>query len=655
MSRSLILAVIDRCLSVSNSLDELALIGSVIRDPRLDWLSVVSLANKHLVAPALWTTLSRPSFFELVPQDVRNYLAFLHARNAARNARIRQQCLDIGLTLARAGSRAVLLKGAAWLFDGNSPAASDRMMQDIDLAVAPQEFEPAVRTLAAAGYREASGLYTQVGHFHHAPMLCEGAEAIVEIHRDLSNRIEFLSTPEVIASAREVAPGLLLPKSGHRIVYNVIHAQIMNGDFAGGVLNLRDGLDLARLIAGSGPEFDWSALAQEARDRGYFRHLSGAIHAAHQILRSPLPPPFADHPWGRLHAWRCIQQRQWPRINKVLGTLGLLARGLAWQRDAYPLGLKSRRSLRAQMLVNRRRAQRALAAVRNNFTEGAWRATDQPNYRGLFINLDRSADRRRRMEAQLRKFNLQERYSRFSAVDGRNFTNAPGAVTAGEYGCFRSHYLALESAKSMDATIHIVEDDVDLVPQVEQIISSLEACGLLDHFDIIFTDTAIGLDLGLLRKYNQLFDAFRRGRPRELSVLSLNKDYLWGTESYLVPRAAIDKVLSVFRGGLEAGPNLPIDVFIREEAQQGRLQLGCIFPFITAVQLDEVARTTIGRTKEHTSQKEILSLLRYSFFLGGDLENLPPSLLERLHAHDNDDHHRLIASVLGLLVSSKDS
>ncbi len=362
------MAAVDRCLSVFDSLDDLALTGQVIRDPELDWLAVVSLANKHLVAPALWTTLSRPSLCKFVPQDVRNYLAFLHARNAARNARLRRQCLGIGSTLARAGLRAALLKGAVWLFDGNSPAASDRMMQDIDLAIAPQEFEPAVRALAASGYREASGIYIEVGHFHHAPMVCEGAEAIVEIHRDLSNRIEFLSIPEVIASAREVAPGLLLPESRHRIVHNVIHAQIMNGDFAGGVLNLRNGLDLARLIAGSGPEFDWSALALEAHDRGYFHHLSGAIHATHRILRSRLPLPFADHLWGRLHALRCVQQRKWPRISKVLEILGLLARALAWQRDAYALGLKTRRSLRAQVQVNGRRAQRALAALRSNFS-----------------------------------------------------------------------------------------------------------------------------------------------------------------------------------------------------------------------------------------------------------------------------------------------
>jgi hypothetical protein len=367
MSRSLALAAVDRFLSVSDSPDELGLTQRIISDPRLDWLTVVWWANKYLVAPALWTSLSRPSFCKFVPQDVRNYLAFLHGRNVARNARIRQQSLDIGSTLARAGLRAALLKGAAWLFDGNSLAASDRMMQDIDFAVAPEEFEPAVQTLVASGYREASGIYIEVGHIHYAPLVRESCEASVEIHRDLANHPEFLSSPEVIAAAREVAPGLLLPESRHRIVHNVIHAQIMNGDYVGGVLDLHDGLDLARLIADSGPEFDWTVLALEAKDRGYFRHLSSAIHAAHRILHCPLPSPFSDHLWGRLHAWRCVQQRRWPRISKVLETLGPLSRALAWQRDAYPLGLTSRRSLRAQILVNSRRAQRAMDRLRSSF------------------------------------------------------------------------------------------------------------------------------------------------------------------------------------------------------------------------------------------------------------------------------------------------
>ena len=99
----------------------------------------MALANKYLVAPALWTTLSRPAFREIVPQDLRHYLALLHTRNADRNAlRSVSNVSDVGTYVGRVRDcGGALLKGAAWLFDGNSLAASDRMMRDIDLASLP--------------------------------------------------------------------------------------------------------------------------------------------------------------------------------------------------------------------------------------------------------------------------------------------------------------------------------------------------------------------------------------------------------------------------------------------------------------------------------------------------------------------------------------
>src|SRR5262249_19035658 len=159
----------------------------------------------------------------------------------------------IGSVLMKRGLSAVLLKGSAWLFDGSS--VSDRMMQDIDLLVAHDSLEPAVDALVASGYGDTGESLSEAGHFHHAPLLPPRGEAIVEVHRDLSHRANLLPTHEVVASASEVATGLLLPTIRHRIMHNVIHAQIENGDYLGGILNLRDALDLARLVGRCGPEF----------------------------------------------------------------------------------------------------------------------------------------------------------------------------------------------------------------------------------------------------------------------------------------------------------------------------------------------------------------------------------------------------------------
>jgi glycosyl transferase, family 25 len=91
------------------------------------------------------------------------------------------------------------------------------------------------------------------------------------------------------------------------------------------------------------------------------------------------------------------------------------------------------------------------------------------------INLDRSPERWRRLNEQAQKFGLQ--LLRVSAIDGnsvapelwddfnsRQFERNNGRkALAGEYGCYRSHLLALQQflQSGHDAAI-IMEDDVEL-------------------------------------------------------------------------------------------------------------------------------------------------------------------------------------------------
>lgn len=329
-------------------------------DDEVDWDQLISLSNQHLVAPAVWTALSQLRPLHQVPEDVQDYLALLHERNAHRNARIHQQCVEIGRALADKGIRAVLLKGAAWLFDGNSAAASDRMMRDIDILVDPDRIDDAANVLLGTGYHHTG---ESAGHFHHAPLTPKNGEALVEIHRDLSFRPTLLPSREMLDAANEVADGLLLPTTRHRIMHNVIHAQIENGNFVGGIVDLRDALDLARLTTHQMPDSEWVSAAASAAERGYFSRLSGAAHSVHRVLQSPMPEALRSFR-GAVHGWRCANQRLYPSINKTFESFGTLSRALAWEHDAYPLGLGTERSLTARFLVNRRRAQRAKASLR---------------------------------------------------------------------------------------------------------------------------------------------------------------------------------------------------------------------------------------------------------------------------------------------------
>ena len=62
-------------------------------------------------------------------------------------------------------------------------------------------------------------------------------------------------------------------------------------------------------------------------------------------------------------------------------------------------------------------------------------------YTGIYINLDRSTERRAVMEDQLTRLGLQDRYARFSAVDG-NQLGLRTSLTDSQIGCFTSHHRA---------------------------------------------------------------------------------------------------------------------------------------------------------------------------------------------------------------------
>ncbi|QPC95458.1 nucleotidyltransferase family protein [Mesorhizobium sp. INR15] len=333
----------------------------------IDWLKTVELANRDLVAPPLWSALQEMCWEGRLPPDVRDYLRYIHAENARCNEQIRTQCLRIGRILHSAGVEAVLLKGATWLFE-DWTARGDRMMRDIDLLVSAEQSGRARAALVASGYGIAETIAAEAGNIHELPLLCEGEPANVELHVELSTRVWLLPGREMLRGSQPVAAGLRIPEPRFRIAHNIIHAQITNGDFIGGVVSLRDTLDLARLTLAHFDAVDWNSMAADAKQRGYFREMSGAIHKAARFGGAPLPAAFAEDRRGHFHAARCDFQQRLPVADRWLRRFGILRRATAWERDSYVLGLGDDRSFGAWLRVNRRRAVRTARALKR-----AWR------------------------------------------------------------------------------------------------------------------------------------------------------------------------------------------------------------------------------------------------------------------------------------------
>lgn len=101
------------------------------------------------------------------------------------------------------------------------------------------------------------------------------------------------------------------------------------------------------------------------------------------------------------------------------------------------------------------------------------------------INLKRSEARRKKIEAQLKKYNLD--YEIFEAVDGYNLTDEQIAThvdpnnkyvypfKSAEVGCFLSHYSIYNKIKELNIPVALIlEDDVNLSPNLSGLLPSIE-------------------------------------------------------------------------------------------------------------------------------------------------------------------------------------
>jgi hypothetical protein len=283
-----------------------------------------------------------------------------------------------------------------------------------------------------------------------------------------------------------------------------------------------------------------------------------------------------------------------------------------------------------------------------------------PNYHGVYINLDRSAVRRERMETQLAQLQLADRYARFPAVDGAAQNLRSSKIGPGETGAFLSHARVLEQAQQRGLPVHILEDDALLSEHVQPVIEDVVTSGLLDRFEIIFTDTLFNPHLGMLKGLKAAFDSVAPPpsqplRLADLKVIDLARDNFACLTSYVVGANSMDRIMALYRAELAHGPLKPVDLFLRDCVADGRLRAGLVFPFVTSFRLDEIAGSTIA-TGTHLAKPSVmvLAILRYLFFVGRDLGYAKSCLdaVTQQNRRKTDPHHDLMVQALEFVLSA---
>jgi hypothetical protein len=224
--------------------------------------------------------------------------------------------------------------------------------------------------------------------------------------------------------------------------------------------------------------------------------------------------------------------------------------------------------------------------------------------------------------------------------------------------------------------VHILEDDAILSQYVAPAIGLISRMGVFDTFDLVFTETLVPPDLRAIKWMKAIYDKAVAASPlsgfdlANIQIVDLAPLKFSTTSSYVVNPRKIGVMAKLCKQEWDRGPTLPYDLFLRREVQQGRLRAACLLPFVTSVNLG--GRTTISnrtdRAGRGNNQKGmggrrdgtresglVLAIIRYSFFIGRDLENyagpILAEILDRTVNQDNDPQRDLIAKALGFVIS----
>ncbi len=272
-------------------------------------------------------------------------------------------------------------------------------------------------------------------------------------------------------------------------------------------------------------------------------------------------------------------------------------------------------------------------------------------WHGHYINLDSSPERLSAVEATIARAGLGGLYQRFPAVTGAE-KPADCRLRPGQYGCFRSHHDLIAGLTPDGGFAHVLEDDGVLAQPFGPAVQSVIAGGLMEPFDIVFTETMVMDQLPLIRMLKGLFDRNAGpGRPPSLSLIDLATTDFAGTTSYFVNPRSLARVADSLGRGLAAGPVRPVDLHYRDEARAGRLKIGLLFPFLSSVAIG--GPSTI---RPESASQAVSLILRNGFFIEADIAASRKAMAEivrQLGPWQPDPRLDLIADILRFMVTDR--
>ncbi len=317
------------CLSARRALDIDDILPSTIVSGRLNWQTILDIANTQKIGPALWTALRRRGLVEYLPSKVRDDLFKLHLLNTLRNKGFRKQVIEAIRQLNSMGVEPMLLKGGASLFVETFDDPGSRVMVDLDILVPKKSAEECWNVLFTVGYLPIEDnphfdVDYQGRHHHLRPLFRPGEYGTIEIHRDAlpNSAARILSTPMIWEQSEPVANqsdlAMRVPSPTHRVLHNLLHSDLINQTYVRGKISLRSLHELVMMQAVYRERIDWEIIQQLMNRGGQAQVLRASLYLAHRSFGSPMPDRMRPTLGAVAHYARTRLQVRWHWLDEFV-------------------------------------------------------------------------------------------------------------------------------------------------------------------------------------------------------------------------------------------------------------------------------------------------------------------------------------------------
>lgn len=302
---------------------------SLIVSRRLNWDTILDIAQIQRIAPALWTALRNRGLVEHLPFKVRDDLFKLHLLNTLRNKGLREQAIEAVRQLNSIGVEPILLKGGVSLFVETFDSPGSRVMADLDILVPKEAAEDCWNGLLTLGYcpiEDNPHFHIDYRHRHHhlRPLYRPDGYGMIEIHRDAlpNSAARILPTSTIWEQSEPVinplGPTISVPSPTHRVLHNLLHSDLINQTYASGKISLRSLHELAMMQAVYRDRIDWETIGRLMNGGGQAHLLRASLYLSYRLFGGSIPNPIRPTYRAMAHYVRTRLQVRWNWLDRLV-------------------------------------------------------------------------------------------------------------------------------------------------------------------------------------------------------------------------------------------------------------------------------------------------------------------------------------------------